>query len=44
MGNEPNIAEELRNKFSEDTVRQQATLDGIPTLWVPKDKICELLT
>lgn len=44
MGNESNIAEELRNKFSEDAIRQQATSDGVPTLWVTKDNICEVLT
>ena len=39
-----NIIGELRNKFGEGTLVDQPTGDAIPTVWVPGDRITEVLT
>ncbi len=43
MENTLDITQELQNRFGKEEVRQQATKDNITTLWVPKDKACEIL-
>ena len=39
----PTIAEDVRERFGAAVVATQATRDGIPTLWITRDKICEVL-
>ncbi len=39
-----NIGEELQNRFGEETVVRQATHDAVPTLWVPRDRLCDILS
>jgi NADH-quinone oxidoreductase subunit C/D len=43
MDNGLEPTELLQLKFGEDTVTRQTTADGITTLWVPVDKISEVL-
>ncbi|MCL5024064.1 MAG: NADH-quinone oxidoreductase subunit C/D [Nitrospirae bacterium] len=37
------ITEELKGRFGEETVSVQTTCDGVPTLWVPRESLCEIL-
>ena len=39
MNAQPNILQELQNRFGDSTFTPQATRDGIPTLWVTKDRV-----
>lgn len=43
MDDRSNILQELRNKFGEVIIAPQATRDGMPTLWVAKDHVREIL-
>jgi len=43
MDSKSNIIDELTERFGKEAVNPQSTLDGIPTLWVPKDKLHEIL-
>jgi len=43
MDSRSNIIDELTERFGKEAVNPQSTLDGIPTLWVPKDKLHEIL-
>lgn len=43
MDSKSNIIDELTERFGKEAVNPQSTLDGIPTLWVPKDKLREIL-
>ena len=43
MDNRSNIIDELRERFGKEAADPQSTLDGIPTLWVPRDKLREIL-
>jgi NADH-quinone oxidoreductase subunit C/D len=43
MNDYTNIVEELQNKFGEAIITQQPTQDGIPTLWVARDRAHEIL-
>lgn len=43
MGNESNLLEPLKSKFGESQLTTQATKDNIPTYWVAKNKIKEVL-
>ena len=44
MENTLHIIEELRTTFGEETIIDQPTCDGIPTVWVPGDRIAKILT
>ena len=37
------IVQELQTKFSRVPLEPQATRDGIPTVWAPKERLWELL-
>ncbi len=37
------IIEELKARFSDQAIRPQPTRDGIPTAWVPVDRLCDVL-
>jgi len=37
------VLQELQEVFGEESVRPQATRDGIPTFWAPRDKAREML-
>jgi len=43
MGNGSNIINELSEKYGKEAVNAQPTADGIPTVWVPKDRLHETL-
>jgi len=43
MENTLNIIEELRTRFGEGTITGQPTCDAIPTVWVPKDRVTDVL-
>jgi NADH-quinone oxidoreductase subunit C/D len=43
MENNTGIISDLRNRFGADSVAEQATADGIPTLWVDKEYVCGIL-
>jgi len=43
MGNGSNIINELTEKYGKEAVNAQPTADGIPTVWVPKDRLHETL-
>ena len=43
MDSKSNIIDELTERFGKEAVNPQSTLDGIPTLWVPRDKLREIL-
>jgi NADH-quinone oxidoreductase subunit C/D len=43
MNNDPNILDDLHNRFSDITITDQATQDDIPTLWVSKDNVRDVL-
>ena len=43
MEEAPNILTELENRFGTGVLFQQGTRDQIPTFWVPKDRIIEVL-
>jgi NADH-quinone oxidoreductase subunit C/D len=43
MGSNSTIFQELQAAFGEASIRQQATRDGIPTLWVLPEKAHEIL-
>jgi len=44
MDSRSNIIDELTERFGKEALNPQSTVDGIPTLWVPKDKLHEILT
>jgi NADH-quinone oxidoreductase subunit C/D len=44
MNNAPTISEELRNRFGPETLIEQATHDGFPTLWAPREIISDVLS
>lgn len=44
MSNGWNITDELGQRFGKEALSLQPTGDGIPTLWVPRDKLHEILT
>ena len=37
------ILTELQARWGADTIRPQVTADGVPTAWVPRDSILEVL-
>lgn len=39
-----NIIEELSDRFGQEKIIRQKTCDNIPTIWVPSDRICEILS
>jgi NADH-quinone oxidoreductase subunit C/D len=41
---QPDIIQELKGRFAEVAFTPQATRDGIPTLWLPKERVREVLT
>ncbi len=43
MTDNQDIVQDLRNSFGAVSFTSQATRDRIPTLWVPKEKACEVL-
>lgn len=43
MNNLPSVYQELREKFGEAILGQQETKDGIPTIWVSKDLVKQVL-
>ncbi|MEW6001225.1 MAG: NADH-quinone oxidoreductase subunit C/D [Nitrospirota bacterium] len=43
MNNSPDIIQELQSKFGDVVITPQKTKDNIPTLWVPRDKVREIL-
>lgn len=43
MGNGSNIIDELTGRYGKEAVNAQPTADGIPTVWVPKDRLHEIL-
>ena len=43
MGNGANIIDELTGRYGKEAVNAQLTADGIPTVWVPKDGLHEIL-
>ena len=43
MNNESRIIQELQDKFNNITFICQTTQDDIPTLWVSKDKVHNVL-
>ena len=43
MDSKSNIIDELTERFGKEAVNPQSTLDGIPTLWVPRHKLREIL-
>ena len=43
MSDTPLLIQELQGKFGDATVSVQPTDDGVPLLWVSKDKICDVL-
>ena len=38
-----NIRQQLVERFGERVLHEQTTADGMPTLWVARDRICEVL-
>ncbi|MCL4475920.1 MAG: NADH-quinone oxidoreductase subunit C/D [Nitrospirae bacterium] len=44
MENTLHITEELRTTFGEGTIIDQPTCDAIPTVWVPWNRVTEILT
>ncbi len=44
MNNKDSIVEDLKTKFGEDTFTPQETRDGIPTQWVDKSKVFDVLS
>jgi NADH-quinone oxidoreductase subunit C/D len=43
MDGRSNLYDELKNRFGEAILASQPTQDGLPTLWVSKEKIVEIL-
>jgi NADH-quinone oxidoreductase subunit C/D len=43
MEDNTGIISDLRTRFGADSVAEQATADGIPTLWVDKEYVCGIL-
>jgi NADH-quinone oxidoreductase subunit C/D len=43
MNDHVSIIQELQNRFGQAAITPQITRDAIPTLWVPKDCVCEIL-
>ncbi len=43
MNNEPNIVQELRERFTDTPFIQQGTSDEVPTLWVSGEKVRDVL-
>ncbi len=43
MNDHVSIIQELQNRFGQAAITPQITRDAIPTLWVPKDRVCEIL-
>jgi NADH-quinone oxidoreductase subunit C/D len=43
MNDHVSIIQELQNRFGQAAITPQFTRDAIPTLWVPKDHVCEIL-
>lgn len=43
MGNGSNIIDELTGRYGKEAVNAQPTADGIPTVWVPRDRLHEIL-
>src|SRR5512143_1233935 len=43
MGNGSNIIDELTGRYGKEAVNAQPAADGIPTVWVPKDRLHEIL-
>jgi NADH-quinone oxidoreductase subunit C/D len=43
MNDEPEIVQELREKFIDTQFTPQITKDGIPTLWTPQDRAGDIL-
>jgi len=43
MNDEPKILRELQDRFRDVTITNQATQDDIPTLWVSKDIVRDVL-
>jgi len=43
MLNRVNIRQQLVERFGERVLHEQTTADGMPTLWVARDRICEVL-
>lgn len=43
MGNRWNIISELTERYGRESVSAQPTADGIPTVWVPKHRLHEIL-
>ena len=43
MSDTPLLIQELHGRFGEATVSTEPTDDGVPLLWVSKDKICDVL-
>ncbi len=37
------ILDHLREKFGADAVKPQETVDGIPTMWAPRERVVEIL-
>jgi len=44
MTNEPNIVQELRERFTDAAFIQQGTRDEVPTLWVSGEKVRDVLS
>ena len=42
-GSEYDVVRELHARFGQDVVRFQRTRDGVPTVWVPREKLIEVL-
>ena len=44
MDNSHQIIAELKNTFGEETITEQQTVDGLPTVWLSEDKAIEVLS